>query len=213
MIRFIGDVHGKYSRYRKLIRNVPRSIQVGDMGIGFRRHAAKDDYGTYRANPPHDSMSKGDHRWIRGNHDNPAACTRNSHWIADGTFDPVDSIMFVGGGKSIDIHQRLEGFSYWSDEELTYAQFMPIIDQYVVDRPRIMVTHDCPDSIIPYFTNRSKQDIPSITRQALQVMMEIHQPKLWIFGHWHTSLDITVNGTRFVCLGELEYLDIEPANV
>ena len=36
-MRFIGDVHGKYGQYKKLIAEVDSSIQVGDMGVGFRR--------------------------------------------------------------------------------------------------------------------------------------------------------------------------------
>ena len=36
MTIFIGDVHGKYNRYRDIIRDCENTIQVGDMGIGFR---------------------------------------------------------------------------------------------------------------------------------------------------------------------------------
>lgn len=34
-IRFIGDVHCKWSKYEKLIKGCDRSVQVGDFGVGF----------------------------------------------------------------------------------------------------------------------------------------------------------------------------------
>ena len=49
----------------------------------------------------------------------------------------------------------------------------------------------------------------SRTRQALDAMFDIHKPDLWLFGHWHDSQDRNVMGTRFICLNELEYKDIE----
>jgi len=64
---FIGDVHGKYQQYKKLIRSSPSTIQVGDMGIGFRRWP----HGEFQTNPPYDLMVETNARFIRGNHDNP----------------------------------------------------------------------------------------------------------------------------------------------
>ena len=52
--------------------------------------------------------------------------------------------------------------------------------------------------------NRTKINDPSRTRQAFQAMFEAHQPDLWVFGHWHHSFDGVLDGTRFVCLNELE---------
>ena len=74
LIKFIGDVHGKYGRYETILKNsdLP-TIQVGDMGVGFFH---RDYEGTLRpfANPPYDKMVAGNHRFIRGNHDNPYVC-------------------------------------------------------------------------------------------------------------------------------------------
>jgi UDP-2,3-diacylglucosamine pyrophosphatase LpxH len=49
----------------------------------------------------------------------------------------------------------------------------------------------------------------SKTRQALDRMFEIHKPKLWIHGHHHMNLMRDIEGTRFVCLDELSFIDIE----
>jgi hypothetical protein len=206
-MRFIGDVHGKFSRYRELIRNVPASIQVGDMGVGFRRWPD----GGECANPPHHAMIKGNHRFIRGNHDNPEACSRHSQFISDGHVE--EGMMFVGGAVSIDREFRTEGFDWWPDEELSYAELYAITDKFVATKPRIMVSHECPESVADVMmalSGRRKLDWPSRTRQAFEAMWRgYHKPALWIFGHWHHSFDHVIEGTRFICLAELQHIDLE----
>lgn len=209
-IRFIGDVHGKFDRYKKLIADVPRSIQVGDMGVGFRRLNGPR-IGEIYSNPPHHAMVKGDHRFIRGNHDSPAACERHSQWIPDGKIE--SGIMFIGGALSIDRHLRQEGYNWWADEELSVAALNDLVDVYVAAKPRIMVTHECPEDVaveVARVAGGLKLDprFASRTRQALQSMWSAHSPELWIFGHWHVSFDHVLNGTRFICLAELEHRDI-----
>jgi hypothetical protein len=40
-------------------------------------------------------------------------------------------------------------------------------------------------------------------------MLEVRKPDIWIFGHHHVPVGKEINGTRFVGLAELEYMDIE----
>lgn len=205
MTRFIGDVHGKYSQYKRILKGSPPSIQVGDMGVGFRRMSSGDFY----ANPPHRYMSEGEHLFIRGNHDNPGECRKHSQWIEDGTYR--DGMMFIGGAMSIDREWRVENFSWWADEELSMAELNELVDKYILLKPRVMVTHDCPEEVATEVARASgvnKLDYPSRTRQAFQSMWSSHSPELWIFGHWHHSFDHVLNGTRFICLAELEWIDI-----
>ena len=217
MIRFTGDVHGLYERYRKIIRDVPRSIQVGDMGVGFRRLGGAR-HGAPERNPPHYAMVRGDHRFIRGNHDNPEACRKHSQWIPDGHFE--DGMMFVGGAVSADRALRAEGYDWWPDEELSPAELKPLVNFYVMNRPRVMVTHDCPEEVAGIILSRfpvlgpAKRETLSRTRLALQEMWAAHPPELWIFGHYHVSFDHVLHsgretGTRFICLAELEYRDLD----
>jgi len=204
-IRFIGDVHGKYGPYKRLIAEVPCSIQVGDMGVGFRNWQ-----GDIKGNPPHYAMVAGDHRFIRGNHDNPEECRKHSQWIPDGHIE--GKMMFVGGAISIDKHLRQEGYNWWSDEQLSPDDLAYLIEVYEAAKPHTMVTHECPQSIVPAFLGHYKNELEpggADTRKAFEMMLAIHRPKLWIFGHWHQSLDYTHDGTRFICLAELEHKDIE----
>ena len=213
--RLIGDVHGKFSRYKTILQNSPyKTIQVGDMGVGFT-----NSHGENSANPPYDAMVAGGHRFIRGNHDNPAVCKRHSQYIADGTV--INGIMFVGGALSIDKAYRIEGQSYWADEELSAHDLNMVVDIYYTAKPEIMITHECPETIAEIMVGsidpKTKMFSPgkldprfaSRTRQAFQSMFELHQPKLWAYGHWHVPFDQVVNGTRFVCLPELAYMDVD----
>lgn len=213
-IRFIGDVHGKFGRYKTLLVNSPHpTIQVGDMGVGFRRWP----HGEWSVNPPFDVMVAGDHRFIRGNHDNPETCRNHKQCIADGSI--IDNMMFVGGALSVDKALRYDGFSWWEGEELSPDALMAMADLSERTKPEIMVTHECPEQIAATIVGRlrnlrggmMKMDprFASRTRQAFDGMFGLHKPKLWLFGHWHVPFDETVDGTRFICLPELAYADVE----
>lgn len=218
-VRFIGDVHGKYASYKKLIADVPKSIQVGDMGVGFRKLQGPRA-GEIYANPPHYAMIRGIHRFLRGNHDNPAECRKHSQWIPDGHVE--DRMMFVGGGFSIDRAFRVEDYTWWADEELSLAQLNAVVEDYRRIQPEIMITHEPPREVLEAMLARlptigngmEKLERGSRTSQALQQMWNAHSPKLWIFGHMHVAFDHVLHGgrtegTRFICLPELAHIDLE----
>jgi hypothetical protein len=216
LTRLVGDIHGKTHDYinfslafgmRHASDPIPvRSVQVGDFGIGFA--------GSYW----HEQISKWmkefpQHRFIRGNHDDPAKCKEMPNYIADGTVE--GDVMYLGGAWSIDHAYRTEGVSWWRDEELTIEELDSLIDLYAKTKPRVMITHDCPTQIAwDMFISRGQSlagqtQIKTRTGEALQTMWEIHQPQEWYFGHWHQTRDLTLHGTRFQCLGELDFIDVE----
>lgn len=207
MTIFIGDVHGKYRQYSRIMDKYKNTIQVGDMGVGFRRPTADPDEVSWQPNPSHKKMAEGGHRFIRGNHDNPNVCRNHSQWIKDGHIEA--DVMFIGGALSIDRAWRIEGYSYWLDEELSFMQLDALMTAYLEKKPKVMVTHECPEIIAARMMKKYKLELPSVTRQAFQRYWEMHQPEIWIYGHWHMSFDEVINGTRFVCLNELETKDIE----
>lgn len=202
MTIYIGDVHGKFRQYEAIIREHQNTIQVGDMGVGFRRWP----HGTASANPPYDEMVKANARFIRGNHDNLAVCYRHTQWIRDGLIH--DGVMYIGGGHSIDYMYRTEGFSWWADEQLSPEQLELLLQMYREAKPHTMVTHDCPMFLYQALHDRVYKT-NSVTPDAFDRMFgSDHQPKLWVFGHHHQSFDMTIKGTRFVCLAELEVKDL-----
>lgn len=213
--RFIGDVQGQYRRYAKIIAGAPPNIQLGDLGVDV--HPGRPPERQCDSCLPNDAMTRGGHRFIRGNHDDPDARRAHPQWIADGHFD--NGLMFVGGALGADRTSRGEGDDRRPDAELSMAELKRMVALYIERRPRIMVTHDCPEEVAAIVQSRiallgsAGRDNPSRTRRAFQDMWSAHCPELWIFGHHHVSFDHVLHGgreagTRFVCLAELEYRDI-----
>jgi hypothetical protein len=202
-MRLIGDVHGKYRQYARLIKDVSQSVQLGDMGVGF-----KNARGEFSANPPYSKMMKGDHRFIRGNHDNPFVCSRQKLWIKDGKIE--NDMMFVGGASSVDKEYRTKDYDWWEDEELSDKEFSEVLQIYLKCRPRVMLTHTAPAAATEgILSAKCERRIGDYTRSEkwFHHMWTEHKPELWVFGHWHHSWDQEINGTRFVCLAELEVRD------
>lgn len=192
-MRFIGDVHGLVPLYRATIENCPRSIQVGDFGIGIDGVEFPKGLGP-------------EHRFIRGNHDNPELCATESHWIPDGTVE--GSTMVVGGAWSFEHGSRTPGKNWWPNEELSGQELEVVIERYTDTKPRVMVTHDCPERLLQDIFH--KEDvIGTATGYAFDEMLRQHRPELWIFGHHHRSVDRTIEGTRFICLDEGDFVDVD----
>lgn len=189
-MRYIGDVHGKFSAYEAIVEEVEESIQVGDFGIGFGEE------------PPF--LTEG-HRFIRGNHDNPEKCAIYPAYLGD--YGMHGDIFFAGGGYSKDAALRQPYIDWWPNEQLTWAQMKAAGDLFVQKKPDIVVTHMCPESVeesifaFPYL-------YPNPTHQFLQSLLLFHTPKVWVFGHYHLSRDVKIDGCRYICLGELQYIDL-----
>ena len=225
-LRIIGDVHGKIRTghgrsYKKLAQAAFNSLQVGD--LGFHYEDLQD------INPVRN-------RVIGGNHDNYGALT--PHYLGNhGVFYLSDfELFFVRGAFSIDYRTRFEGVdlfqlpAYGPDgewgEQLTVAQAEDAIDAYQLAAPDIMVTHEAPEEIVDLICNNDKDLPSSFTQKVLQTMFAYHQPKIWIFGHWHENwrcsydgIGVTrrgkqivkgpYSGTTFICLKELGYIDLD----
>ena len=207
--RFVGDVHGYWNQYRNVVKDVENSIQVGDMGMGFTSHS---EWAPDSALAFEKKFKEGNHRFIRGNHDNPKEVAKCSKWINDGFLEITDlgnKIMYIGGAWSIDWKYRTMGVDIWEDEELSLAYLTYLIEQYKLIKPDIMVTHTAPIGIPAGPMGFRILGNGARTELALQEMLEYHRPKYWIFGHWHKDFDKTIDGTRFICLNELSWIDLE----
>jgi hypothetical protein len=182
------------------------------------------------------------HRILFGNHDNYDLHRHCVHALGNyGVYSIPDfpDIFFVRGAWSIDYKGRTQFPLYrgtrlvrqkdwWAEEELTQTELQHAIKAYAEKKPDIMISHEAPLSLVPSVTNPAvthmfgytQAVIKSRTNQALQAMLEVHVPKLWIFGHYHRAFDRelypvgdqlmlegTGSKTRFVCLNILRYLD------
>jgi Icc-related predicted phosphoesterase len=182
---------------------------VGDFGIGFA--------GYYWHEMVNDWMNEyPSHRFIRGNHDDPTKCKEMANYIPDGTVE--GDVMYIGGAWSIDHALRTPGKDWWFDEELSISELDKLVNLYEKTKPRVMITHDCPTSVAwDMFISTGlslggKNQIKTRTGEALQAMFDIHKPDYHFFGHWHVTKQMDIQGTRFVCLGELDYVDVDLDN-
>ena len=209
--RLIGDVHGLIPELKLIVENTPRDvsrlIQIGDMGIGFFH---QNEFGDKKLD---EYFKENNLTFIRGNHDNPQTCKEMTTWIPDSYLQ--DDWYYLGGAWSIDQHLRTIDINWWDDEELSYKELDLAISTYEVAQPRVVISHDCPSSIAQrFFFDRGcslfgRSQYWTKTGEALDTMFKIHQPKLWVFGHWHENKEMIINGTRCICLNELSFCDVD----
>ena len=198
MIHCIGDVHGKYERYHRIIREqdrYPYTLQIGD--FGFKYETLK-----------HVDSTK--HLILPGNHDNYYMCYRYPHFLGDYGYTKLNDVEFFyyRGAYSIDRQYRTIGIDWWEDEQVTIDQFMKARELYRQTKPEIVITHDCPDFLASQYIGPNGKMFENITTWALGELYRIHQPKLWIHGHWHFSKITHYGNTKFVCLDELEVYEV-----
>lgn len=213
MLRVVGDVHGcvdtshpmKDLCYLDLIENAEYSVQLGDMAFNY---VGLNDVGWK-------------HVFIMGNHDNyddPPVQSLGDFGTCD--LGPY-SFYFVRGAWSIDVRHRRKMMAagrqkcWWHEEELTKPEMEQCLEEYRCAQPDVVMTHSCPASI------SEKVGSPGIwaafgwpgprvsnTQQLLQAMYEVHQPKIWLFGHFHKNwIHVSKESTSFICIDELSYVD------
>jgi len=210
-ITLIGDVHGKTNQYQKMLRQKyagQRTFQLGDMGIGF-----KNTPGLHK-----DIMVGGDHKWIRGNHDDPEKCAMMVDRGYAGEYGYYSDIQmfFLGGAFSIDYAWRVPGVSWWAGEELSYPELVKAIELYVEKKPRIVATHEAPmaaatwmlTQVLGGFRTEKLDCGGSRTAVALQQMFDAHKPEEWVFGHYHVDKSFMWKDTKFTCVNELSVYTI-----
>jgi predicted phosphodiesterase len=203
----MGDVHGKWQEMQQICKyKKGTGILIGDIGVGFPRMP--------KLTLPDNVFM------IAGNHDSPEVIRAHPNYLGNYGSREIDGhrTFFMGGAWSIDQAWRTEGQTWWRDEELSMPELYAAHDEYVDYKPEIMISHDGPSQATTYLLNElliasgsSQVQSPISTRtgQALSAMFDSYQPKIWIFGHWHLNWRKEINGTLFICLNELQTLDLE----
>lgn len=196
--KVIGDIHGNM----KVLKNHSDYLQLGDFGIGFRGTTVPD-------------RLHGNGKFLRGNHDGPAAARSHPDYFGDYGFK--DDIFFVSGAQTpnFDRVHRTEGVNWWRDEQLSYEDLSNAAVLYADIKPDVVVTHDC-----PFFLYRAMLGFnaslglgwgdphPNQTAQLFNQLFEIHRPKFWYFGHWHVKWAANIRGTWFRCVDVEEVVNI-----
>lgn len=193
-IRIIGDAHNKMVDLHKIINDavvgIDQVLCVGDVGFDYT-------YLKQNINPEY-------FRFIPGNHDNYDNLPKHSL----GDFGVWNDIFFIRGACSIDKEYRIQGVSWWSEEELDVNQSNECLELYSETKPQIVISHDAPEQVVDFLFD-TLPGFSMTTKKLLQACFEVHQPKYWFFGHHHKSIGAKIHGTWFQCLDELEYVDID----
>lgn len=229
-LRIIGDIHDRFTEYIELTKGAKFSIQVGDLGQHYQA--------MERVNPVFHRVILGNHddyaHIVRDNlsfDDKYVNSPSQPYSIVGGRIvefinfpehnlghygiykvpETDKKIFFLRGSDSIDAHRRTIGIDYWYEEELTRNEFEKAFELYETEKPEFVITHTCPLDIthnlnLPFSGGKV---FKSKTNQALQKMFDFHQPKIWIFGHFHQDWMGTIEGTNFICLDILSKVDFD----
>jgi hypothetical protein len=218
-MRIIGDTHGKYVEYYNLAKAAEYSFQLGDFGF----------YNAWDA-LNYSDLDPVKHRVGQGNHDPHDIIQNYKHFVGRyGTVEIGDHRPFwIGGALSIDLVYRVAYWlqanrdpmhkTWWAEEQLCLEEMDDCRAKWSDTKPDLVISHTAPAAIINRFTNHKPgnildqfgwgYDYQDVTSQFLSSLWDIHRPKLWVFGHFHTSYDAIIRDTRFKCLDELEYSDL-----
>lgn len=212
-LTIIGDVHGYINQrhpkkgvsYLDIIKGASHSVQIGDMGFDY--HFLPID--------------KQNHKFFGGNHDNYDRINEEPSCLGDFGLTYLGGVefFFVRGAFSIDKKYRQNTIpkTWWEKEQLSYIEGMRAIDYYQSVKPNIVLSHTCPVEIAELIGNPNvlikygfdpynfRQET---TQQILSAMFRIHKPKLWVFGHFHKNWSHEMHGTHFVCVDELNAVEI-----
>lgn len=111
-------------------------------------------------------------------------------------------VMFMGGGESIDRYSRVPGYTWFPEENITQTQ----LDRALAYQGKIDVvaSHTMPNKAREKIIARGflPHVVPTAfwNEIALDSIAEQFRPKLWVFAHWHSSIDVQIDDCRYVGL-------------
>lgn len=212
-VHFVGDVHGFAGSLS--ILDKPNTIQLGDLNLyGYDNWIMEIGKVSGVVSCKHQFQNKV--MFVEGNHeqfpklncnaDEPYEVVPNLYHIPRGYVS--GRTLFLGGGDSIDRDSRKDGISWFKEEKINSVQ----VDRIFAIRNRIdvVVSHDCPHFAldgIPLPHGRVKMMLP--TGLILEDVFRHVKPLLWVFAHYHTSIDLVSNGCRFIGLNTDEEKEID----
>ncbi len=208
-IRIVSDIHGKPLQYLNVVHNADYSVQIGDLAFNY-------DFLN--------EVDSAKHKFFGGNHDNYDTIGDYLHNLGNYGEYELNGIkfFFVRGEFSIDWayrarHEQLTGQKIaWKEEELTLGQMQDCFEWYKKSKPDFVLSHGCPRSVSNIIGNKDilrnfgfdAEKFTTNTSELLELCFQEHQPKLWIFGHYHIKKQVNLNGTKFICLPEFGYCDV-----
>lgn len=235
-VLIVGDVHGQHERLAGILARertalvIDAAIQVGDYGFSERalaRHTRPFAVPVHVIDGNHE-----DHRWLQ----QALAAGADARWRGLGLFyQPRPSVAriggaavgFIGGALHVDRPQRhnmaagLPNYILRRQAEEAGALFNDA-------RPELIVSHSCPsrigiglsgpedmlggvlDHIVSAgFDPGPREDCGEAELSRVWEALA-YRPRAWVFGHHHRPHAATVEGTLFVCVGDIDWTESCP---
>lgn len=213
MLRVVGDVHGKFSQYLKIVEKAEHSLCLGDFGFA-------DSWNKLH----YSGLNPESHKVLCGNHCDYDVAPSSPHYLGDFGEATIGGVtaFFIRGGISIDrTYREAERINrgprtWWSQEELNFAQMIECMKAYRKAKPSIVVSHVPAASFASIMSPDDKiltdfgfhKGFKEATQLLGDELLKIHRPKMWLSGHFHKSFQDEIGGTNFIGLAELEYVDV-----
>ena len=229
----VGDVHGAihelpgYLMHVKKYFRVEAAIQVGDFGFFKDLVDVATESGVYFPVPLHAiDGNHEDHAWLKECMASGVAgewkSRFNLHFMPRGSVEKLGSstVGFLGGALHVDRKQFFSSRSLASNY-IQKAEIENALQVFGAGAPELIVTHSCPAGIgigmkshplfehgvyefvkKPGFDPGPQDDCGDMELALLWKSLE-RKPQAWAFGHFHHFHEATVDGTHFVCAGEL----------
>lgn len=235
-VLIVGDVHGQHERLAAILARersalgIDAAIQVGDYGFSkgaMERHASPYPVPLHVIDGNHE-----DHRWLQ----QALSAGADARWRDLGLFyQPRPSVArigastvgFIGGALHVDRPQRhnraagLPNYILRRQAEEAGALFNEA-------RPELIVSHSCPSRIGIGLSGAEEMSwgvidhivsagfdpgpIEDCGEAELSRVWETlaYRPRAWVFGHHHRPHAAMVEGTFFVCVGDIEWTESCP---
>lgn len=208
---FLGDVHGDMSHVRRVANQYPNKIivQIGDFGVGTPQSNGGQFDESSRLGPgfiaPKYFLNLPSNvKFFCGNHD--CRVEANKLPMCLGDFGEAYGFFFVSGADSFDKDMRINGISWWPDEELNHEQSNKCLDAWAKSSAEVLVCHDCPQRFAENYLLIYER---SHTRMLIDEMMRIRRPKLVISGHHHRKMVVNHHGIQWRGLDIRELFSVD----
>lgn len=203
-IGFLGDTHGNWGHYQRLIGMLSREeievdaiIQVGDFGFWEHRSHGVDfldrmntiignsDIPFYWIDGNHENFEYLYRDYVQGDYDDFIAIRSNINYIPRGMTWEWDAVRFMGfgGAYSIDKSTRTNFVSWWAEEVASDEEVAHAVSKGEVD---VLITHDVAN-LSPILAIAGLKMIPATfrSREQLDKVVASAKPSTIVHGHYH----------------------------
>jgi predicted phosphodiesterase len=227
-VLLISDLHGYWKATNTIMNFVNNQvdliIQLGDFGFGFGLQQSDIDNKTWGLGQLKPTIP---FLFVPGNHDNHYEIAKlveqhgrvpikmhprkPIYLLPTGCLVKIGdkNVLSVAGANSIDKIYRKSGINWWSNEEPNYQDCCAALSHDT--KIDCVVSHTCPETIVPELFKDSQTLIKSSEKCAARVLLDEvvnkYEPSKLFCGHWHLRRSLIMNTT------EIEIFDALYSNV